>query len=161
LGFVLVATTAPSHAQSTGSEKLAYVADVGPERTFFCEAIPQTGSTNKTLMMLDFELNGAGPISAKMIVTGSVDGRFFNTRIGWLGTASTDGDEARVVLNEVSSVDADTLPGKARWSDPRGDVITLRIDPYASLGSQRFILKGSQETELGTNDLKCLDGPRR
>lgn len=161
LGLALVASTTHVHAQSSGSEKLAYVAGIGPERTFFCEAIPQSGATNKTLMVLDFELGGAGVMTAEMVVTGSVNGRFYNTRIGWRGMASTDGDEARIVLNEVSSVDADALPGTAQWSDPEGDVITLRVDPYASLGSQSFVLQGTQETELGTNNLSCLDGPRR
>lgn len=146
---------------STGEEKLAYVAAIGPQRSFYCEATPQTGATNSTQITLDFELSGAGPVNAQMVVTGSVQRRFYNARIGWNGTASAQGSKAQIVLDAVTGFKADTLPGDAQWSDPEGDVITLRILPYSSFSSQRYILKGTQETELGTNDLRCLDAPRR
>ncbi|WP_298303048.1 hypothetical protein [uncultured Erythrobacter sp.] len=110
--------------------------------------------------MIDFVVEDEGQVTAKMAVTGRVGGRFYVTRIGWRGIVSVEGDEARVVLDEVLSVNADPLPGNARWSDPEGDVISLQIEPYSGPRDQNLSLTGFQETELGTNNMKCRDSPR-
>lgn len=161
-----VAIAGPSLAAETTEveKKLAYVAAVGPDRTYYCRVVPRSDATNRTQMVIDFSLEGEGPVDARMVVTGSVGGRPYSARIYWRGTAGPageDGNDAQIVLNEVSGFDADPLPGEARWSDPTGDTITLRVDHHTSLGPQSYVLQGTQESEFGINDLTCLDGVRR
>ena len=97
-----------------------------------------------------------------MVVTGQVNGRRYHAWIGYAGHATADDEsgEAMIRLDTIYHYKADPLPGGAEWSDPEGDVITLRIDRYFSIGLQKYILIGTQESEFGVNDLRCLDGSR-
>ena len=168
VGLPLAALAAPLSAQSDDSEsveaKLSYVSGIYPERTYFCGARPRDGGTSETRILFDFFLDGAGPVEAKMEVIGSVGGRRVSARMRWRGTAGPAPDnpeEAVIVLTEVYDYDADPLPDGAEWSDPEGDIITLRVDRYFSMGTQPYILVGTQLSEFGTNDLRCLDGAAR
>lgn len=144
-------------------KRLAHVAVTSADRIYYCRVTPRSDATNQTQMLIDFQLEGEGPVTARMIVTGRVRGQLYHARITWRGTAGPagdDGQEALIVLNEVAGFDADPLPGKARWSDPNGDRISLRVEPFLQKGPHSFALNGTQETEFGINDLTCLDGDR-
>jgi hypothetical protein len=160
-----VALVAPTGypAESDVAQRLAYVAQVSADRIFYCRVAPRSDATNPTQMLIEFDLAGVGPVAARMIVTGSVRGDLYRARISWRGTAGPsgeDGQDALIVLDEVAGFDPDPLPGKARWSDPAGDTITLRVDPAPSGAPRPFVLSGTQETEFGINDLACIDGER-
>lgn len=155
----------PASAQSSADEKLAYVASVAPEGVFFCSVKPRSLNTSETFMRVAIALDGEGPVEADVTVTGVVSGSRYSARIGFRGTASVsqdDAGDALITLNEVSSFDADPLPGDAEWSDPEGDVIELRVVDFVSRrGDQRFILRGTQVSEFGINDVSCLDDQNR
>ena len=162
-------TAIPMQAQAqadpldTSESKFAYVAGIYPEGSYHCRVTPRTGGTSETLMAIDFIIDGEGPVLANVVVTGQVDGRRYHAWIGYAGrevTSADDPEEAVIVLDSVYHYKADPLPGGAEWSDPEGDKITLRIDRYFSIGSQKYILNGTQESEFGINDLRCLDGSR-
>lgn len=167
LGLVLALTASPVMAQSDSLDspeaKFAYVAGIYPQGSYHCRVTPRSGGTSETLMAIDFMMDGEGPVQANMVVTGQVNGRRYNAWIGYAGrtrTSASDPEEAVIVLDTVYHFDADPLPGGAEWSDPDGDTITLRIDRYFSMGRQKYILVGTQESEFGVNDLRCLDGSR-
>lgn len=154
---------AQSDAGDTVEAKLAYVASVYPDRTYFCRVLPRTSETSETLITIDFIFEEAGPIDARVVVTGQVRGRRYSARMaysGHAGASATNPEDAEIVLDRITEYDADALPEGASWSSPEGDVITLRVDRYRSMGSQPYILIGTQDTELGINDLRCLDGSR-
>lgn len=165
--LLLTACAIPAQAQSdardTVAAKLAYVASIYPEGSYHCRVTPRTGGTSQTLMAIDFILDETGAVDAHMVVTGQVQGRRYNARLGYSGHAGasdSNPEEAVIVLDTVYRFDADPLPGGAQWSDPQGDTITLRVDRYYSMGTQPYILVGTQESEFGVNDLRCLDGSR-
>ena len=164
IGLAMATGSAPLSAQGeTVSDKLAYVAALHPERIYYCGVRPLGSGTSETRMTIDFELDGAGPVEAMVVVTGSVGGRPYSARIQFRGTAGPAQDqpeEAEIVLTEVYSYDADPLPEGAAWSDPDGDVITLRVEENALMGSQPYILNGTQLSEFGINEVRCLDNRR-
>lgn len=162
-----MAAAVPAMAQTDDPEsvaaKLAYVAGIYPERTYYCRASPLDAGTSETSILFDFQLDGTGPVDARMEVRGQVRGRPVSARMRWRGTAGpaeNNPDEAVIVLTEVYDYDADPLPDGAEWSDPSGDVITLKIERFLTVGGREYILNGTQETEFGTNALRCLDGNR-
>jgi hypothetical protein len=169
LTVCLALTGTAASAQSSADEKLAYVASVAGEGVFFCSVKPRSRNTSETFMRVAIALDGEGPVEADVIVTGVVSGSRYSARISFRGIASAEyaGDngesgEAVITLNEVTSFDADSLPGDAEWSDPEGDVIELRVADFVSRGGdQRFILRGTQVSEFGTNDVSCLDSLSR
>lgn len=162
----LTALAAPTAVLADHSEvaaRLSYVAATSPDRIYYCRVTPRSDATNQTQMLIEFDLAGEGPVAARMIVTGSVRGELYRARISWRGTAGPsgeNGEDALIVLDEVAGFDADPLPGKARWSDPRSDKIKLRVEPLLSENPRPYALNGTQETEFGVNDLACLDGDR-
>lgn len=167
LALSALAMAAPLQAQEqsdpldTPESKFAYVAGVYPEGSYHCRVIPRSDSTSETLMAIDFIIEGEGPVLANVVVTGQVNGRRYHAWIGYAGrevTSADDPEEAKIVLDSVYHYKADPLPGGAEWSNPEGDTITLRIDRYFSMGSQKYILNGTQVSEFGVNDLRCLDG---
>lgn len=150
--------------QEQADAKFAYIAGLDPARTFYCRVMPRSSGSSETQLELDFTLEGAGPVEAKMVVTGSVNGRRYSARMNWRGTASAVGNghnEALINLDEIYDWDGDPLPGDAEWSDPSGDTISLRIEDHYSMGTQPYILVGTQVTEFGVNDVRCLDGISR
>lgn len=154
---------AQAQADDTVEAKLAYVASVYPDRTYFCRVLPRTSDTSETLITIDFIFEEAGPIDAQVVVTGQVRGRRYSARMTYAGRAGAspaNPEEAEIVLDTINDYDADPLPDGATWSSPEGDVITLKIDRYRAIGSQPYILVGTQDTELGINDLRCLDGSK-
>ncbi|WP_162627673.1 hypothetical protein [Erythrobacter sp. KY5] len=161
VGLIVAAPVAYAQSQSSAEEKLAHVEEVAAQRTYFCRVKPRTSSTSETSIALDFEFGDSSQIEARMVVTGRVSGAPVSARMRWRGTTATSGEEAVISLTEVYNYEADPLPGDAEWSDPDGDLITLNIVDTQRRGSQAFVLAGTQETELGTNDLRCLPGRKR
>lgn len=165
IGVVATLAPAPIAAQSKSEgeveKKLAYVASVAPERTYFCRVTPRGSGTSQTQMRIEFTLEGVGPVDAQMVVSGLVSDRRYSARLSWRGTASRsseDSEIAVITLDEVYKFDADPLPGDAAWSDPSGDTITLHVEEYVSMGPEPYILVGTQTSEFGINDLRCVDG---
>ena len=129
--------------------------------TYFCRVNPRGAGTSQTQMRIDFSLDGEGPVDAQMVVTGLVSNRRYSARLSWRGTASRADDNpdiAVIRLDDVYKFDADPLPGDAAWSDPSDDTIILRVEDYNPDGDEPYILVGTQTSEFGINDLRCLDG---
>ncbi len=163
----LIASLGPvtASAQSSGEieKQLAHVATVSEAGDYYCRVSPRSAGTSQTQMSLDFTVSGPGPVEAKMVVTGLVAGMRYSARLSWRGTASASADDedvAEIILDEVYHFDPDPLPGDAKWSDPSGDRITLRVEDYSARGPEPYILAGTQKTEFGVNDMRCRERVR-
>lgn len=155
----LVTAAVPASAQSEAEKALAHIEEIALERTYFCRVKPRTSATSEAFISLRLKFESESQVDARMVVTGRVSGAPVSARMSWRGATSTEGNQAVISLTEIYEYDADPLPGDAEWSDPEGDLITLNVVETDRRGSLAYVLSGTQETELGTNDLNCL--PRR
>lgn len=155
--------TVEETGEDTVEAKLSYVASIYPDGIFYCRVIPRSRATSETLIAIDFMFEEAGPLDALVVVTGQVRGQRYSARMTYSGHAAASQDDpgdAEIVLDTITEYDADPLPDGASWSSPEGDVISLRVERYRSMGPQPYILVGTQDTEFGINDLRCLEGNR-